>query len=122
MRYFKMHEFSSPDKLNSGYNMSLVLIRKLDAIREKFGYPIIITSGYRTKEHNKKLRKRGFKASIDSAHLRGLAVDIKCSHSLMRYKLIDLAIGQGINRFGVSDTFLHLDIDTTKEPERMWTY
>lgn len=120
IKWFKAREFDSPDQPGSGYSMNYALIRKLDYIRGKIGKPLVITSGYRTTSYNKKLRKKGYKAVKDSAHLKGLAVDIACVDSHLRFRIIDSAIGQGITRFGISKSYLHMDIDTTKNQNRMW--
>lgn len=90
----------------------------LDKIRGEFGYPIRITSGLRTQAENDALKD----SVSDSAHLSGLACDIFCIYSDKRFKLIDVARKNGINRIGVGKTFVHLDIDPTKPKEVMWTY
>lgn len=50
------------------------LWKTLDALREKIGKPIIITSGYRTPSLNKKVGGAAY-----SYHMRGMAADIKVS-------------------------------------------
>lgn len=47
---------------------------RLDEIREKFGAPIVINSGYRTAEVNKAVG-----GVVNSWHTKGLAVDIRPS-------------------------------------------
>ena len=61
MKYFEYEEFDSPDIQGSGQMMSKELLSKLDMIREEFGKPIYINSGYRTEAHNE---KRRWKTSI----------------------------------------------------------
>ena len=56
MKYFEYEEFDSPDIQGSGQMMSKELLSKLDMIREEFGKPIHINSGYRTEAHNEKCR------------------------------------------------------------------
>lgn len=90
----------------------------LDKIRGEFGYPIRITSGLRTQAENDALKD----SVSDSAHLSGLACDIFCIYSDKRFKLIDVARKNGVNRIGVGKGFIHLDIDPTKPKEVMWTY
>ena len=60
-----------PEKGTSIYNNILYLIERLDKIREKWGGPIICTSGYRSPALNKAVS-----GSKTSAHLTGLAADI----------------------------------------------
>jgi uncharacterized protein YcbK (DUF882 family) len=117
MKYFNYKEFDSPDVQDSGQMMSKELLNKLDLIREEFGKPIRITSGYRTEAHNKKVG-----GTSRSSHLKGLAVDISCKNSLDRFKLIDLFMKYEITRIGVADTFIHIDIDKDKSQHVMWTY
>ena len=71
MKYFEYEEFDSPDIQGSGQMMSKELLSKLDMIREEFGKPIHINSGYRTEAHNEKV---GGKPA--SSHLKGLAVSL----------------------------------------------
>jgi len=120
--HFHPSEFDSPDKLGSGFRMDPILIFKLDEIRKALGYPLFVTSGYRTKEHNEYLKNKGYSASPDSAHLSGLAVDLSCTNNVLRFDIVDLALGQGIRRIGVAKTFVHLDIDLTKPKDRLWLY
>jgi len=85
MKYFEYEEFDSPDIQGSGQMMSKEMLSKLDMIREEYGKPIYINSGYRTEAHNEKV---GGKPA--SSHLKGLAVDIACSESRERFNLIEL--------------------------------
>ena len=55
-------------------------MERLDEIREKYGKPIIITSGYRCKELNKKVGGKS-----NSFHLKGLAADLKYSIELWTF-------------------------------------
>jgi len=64
------------------YNNINYLIERLDVIREKWGSPIIVTSGYRPPALNKAVR-----GSQTSAHLTGLAADIRPEEG----NIIDLA-------------------------------
>jgi len=115
--YFPSHEFDSPDQPGSGKLMNKVLVEMLNEVREKFGKAIIINSGYRTVEHNKKVGGKS-----DSSHLKRLAVDIVCSNSVDRFKLYDILREVGFKRIGVGKTFIHVDIDKDKSPEVFWVY
>jgi len=122
MRYFNYTEFDSPDELGSGKNMSPDILEMLDLAREKFDKPIKITSGYRTEAYNKDLKARGYKASPNSSHLKGLAVDIHCNNSKDRFELVDILLDVGFNRIGIANTFIHVDIDKDKPSHLIWTY
>ncbi len=117
MKYFEYEEFDSPDIQGSGQMMNKGLLSKLDMIREEFGKPMHINSGYRTEAHNKKVG-----GTSKSSHIKGLAVDISCKNSVDRFKLIDLFIKHEVTRIGVADTFIHVDIDKDKSQNVIWTY
>tara|TARA_R110000824_G_C15062284_1_gene662544 strand:- start:605 stop:973 length:369 start_codon:yes stop_codon:yes gene_type:complete len=122
MKFFNYSEFDSPDELGSGKNMSPEILEMLDLAREKYDKPIKITSGYRTKAYNEGLKKRGYKASPNSSHLKGLAVDIHCNNSKARFELVDILLDVGFNRLGIANTFIHADIDKDKPQNLIWTY
>ena len=122
MRYFNYTEFDSPDELGSGKNMNSEILEMLDLAREKFDKPIKITSGYRTQAYNEDLKARGYKASKNSSHLKGLAVDIHCNNSKDRFELVDILLDVGFNRIGIANTFIHVDIDKDKPSHLIWTY
>jgi len=117
LKYFTLSEFDSPDLPNSGINMDKQLLELLDELRFRYGKPIRITSGYRTKEHNEAVG-----GVPDSSHLRGLAVDIAATSSRERHNLLRLAIEVGFNRIGIAKTFIHLDIDSDKPEKCVWAY
>ena len=117
MKYFKLEEFDSPDEAGSGKHMHQEILHMLDAVRKKFGKPIKINSGYRTVARNKKIG-----GVADSSHLKGLAVDISCSNSVNRFKLLNLLLEAGFNRIGIAKTFIHVDIDKTKSQNVIWGY
>lgn len=52
----------------------------LAMLQAQFGRrPILVTSGYRTRTTNERLRRQGIDAARNSFHLRGRAVDIQIS-------------------------------------------
>lgn len=117
MKYFQYEEFDSPDIQGSGQLMSKELLSKLDMIREEYGKPIHINSGYRTEAHNEKV---GGKPA--SSHLKGLAADVACKSSRDRFELVNLFIKHGIDRIGIASSFIHVDIDKSKSNNVIWTY
>lgn len=94
------------------------LFTLLDDLRGKCGFPFIINSGLRTKAENDALQG----SVSESAHLSGLAVDLSITDSLKRFKLIEVALKNGIKRIGVGKTFVHIDLDTTKPQSVVWHY
>ena len=70
-KYFKESEFKACTPRCSMQDMSQQLMYMLDAAREIAGIPFVLNSAYRSKEWDKSKGRTG-----NSAHTRGLAVDI----------------------------------------------
>ena len=126
LNYFTLSEFDCPSLGGSSVNMDRDFLTKLDLAREYAGIPFKITSGYRTKEHNEELRKKGYKASANSSHLIGKAADIAVSSGAERYVILNALIKAGFKRIGIAKTFIHADTDSTEQggtkPNSVWTY
>lgn len=90
-------------------------VSRLDKLREKYGKPMKVSSGYRCPAHNKAVG-----GSPNSRHMTGEAADILLD-SAESYKVAKLAYEMGFGGIGVAKTFLHLDIREPKEG-RLWTY
>ena len=122
-KYFKFSEFDSPDQKGSGEKfMNREFLIKLARARQIANVAFGIRSGYRTQEYNKLLLQRGYKAAPDSAHLRGLAVDIAVVSTQHRFIIINALIAVGFTRIGIGNTFIHVDLDMDKPQNTMWTY
>lgn len=117
--YFTSQEFDSPDKPGSGELIDPILVQKLDSMRVIVGFPIIINSGVRTTEHNKLVGGKKYSAHTAPCYC---AVDIKVKNGTQRDKLIRAAMQVGITRIGIAETFLHIDIDSSKPQHVIWTY
>jgi hypothetical protein len=117
-KYFDYSEFDSPDAPGSGQqHMSADLIRRLDKIREAVGFPLLVSSGYRTPAHNAKVG-----GVAGSSHTKGLAVDLRAATDAQKRAIAKAAIAQGIVRIGWGRTFIHLDIDGSKPQRVAWGY
>lgn len=92
------------------------LVQKLEQAREKAGIPFVITSGYRSPTANQSI---GGSVS-DSAHLSGLAVDLRCSEVHQRFLMVKALLDAGFTRLGIYDRHVHSDIDKTKDSEVIW--
>ena len=88
----------------------------IDKARSVYGRPMHVTSGYRTRAHNHKVG-----GAINSAHMEGLAADIRCKSNIDRIEMILAFIEAGFRRIGVARTFIHVDCDPSKR-DAMWTY
>nr|DAI37245.1 MAG TPA: peptidase [Microviridae sp.]DAW67629.1 MAG TPA: peptidase [Microviridae sp.] len=69
-KYFKVKEFACKDGSPIVFVDEYLAIL-LDILRETIKKPVIVTSGYRTPEHNKKVGGAKY-----SYHMRGMAADI----------------------------------------------
>jgi len=115
MRHFEIEEFDSPDLTNSGGQMKVKFLRMIDECRERAGIPFRLNSGYRTKAHNESVG-----GVSDSAHTRGWAADISAGNMDIKIKIVRAARSVGFNRFGIYDSFIHLDCDPAKSLNVAW--
>lgn len=101
-------------------NMRPEFIAVLDELRERCGFPFIITSGYRSPKHSIEAKK-----PVAGTHAMGIAVDIK-ANSQQKWKIMDKALQLGITRFGIHKHFIHIDIgdwDLDRFPPNVvWAY
>lgn len=115
--YFDLSEFDSPDEPGSGHKMDQEFVALLDRARERASIPFIINSGYRTPSHNRKV-----KGAAGSAHMRGFAADIHVAGSRERFLIAEALLAVGINRLGIGRTFIHADLDPSKDEDVIWHY
>lgn len=84
----------------------------LNKIREECGFPLRITSGYRSEQHPTEARKIRFNKPAGS-HNKGKAVDVGVTGE-KALKLIEVAMNNGITRIGINQKgdsrFIHLDV------------
>jgi zinc D-Ala-D-Ala carboxypeptidase len=115
---FTPDEFASD---NGAIELETDFLDRLQELRRRFKRPMVVTSGYRTPEHNQRVAKTGAKGP----HTTGRAVDIRVTHAKARYQLIALAIDCGFTGIGVGKGFVHLD-DIRDNPDiprpAVWTY
>ena len=109
--YFDTSEFESKDGKPSPYGETVIkreLIVMLNAIRSRYGRPIVINSGYRSPEHNKAV------GGVDnSQHVLGTAADIRPLSENMADLPELQAICDELNAHGgvgFYDTFVHVDV------------
>lgn len=117
MKHFTLNEFESPDEAGSGKKMDEEFLLMLNEAREEAGIPFIITSGYRTKQHNEDVG-----GVADSSHLKGLACDIASMDSRTRFLIVGALLEVGFNRIGIAGTFIHIDLDRDKTQFLIWRY
>lgn len=87
----------------------------LDSLRKAVGRPLPINSGYRCPAHDQVEGGEG-------NHTQGLAADIACTDSSLRFLIIFYALQLGFKRIGVAKTFIHLDMCGDKPQQVVWLY
>ena len=103
---------------------TLILIDKrlaegLQKIRDKVGKPVIITSAFRTPEHN--IAVKGAQPTDDSEgsqHLYGKAADISVQ-GMTGQQLANIARAVGFTGIGIAGTWCHVDV---RDEKAEWRY
>jgi uncharacterized protein YcbK (DUF882 family) len=116
-KHYVPTDFDSKDQPGSGMNMNQAFIDRLDQLVDRLGYKPGINSGFRTAARN-----AAVKGSANSAHLRGLAVDLQAMSGRARFQIVQAALQVGITRIGVAKTYVHLDMDQALPGQVIWTY
>jgi uncharacterized protein YcbK (DUF882 family) len=119
-RYFKLEEFAC--KETGDNRIDPLFVAWLDELRHQVGYPLVITSGYRSPLHSAEVGK-----TTPGAHAEGVAADLSLIHtgtsiSLARQRIVSTALRMGCQRIGIGRTFVHVDLSETKPSPRMWDY
>lgn len=106
--FFDSKEFASRDGAPSPYgpmNVKQELVDFLNQLRLRFGKPLIVTSGYRSPEHNKAVG-----GVANSYHTQGLAADIRPEDQKDLPALWELCRRLNVTGgVGIYDTFVHVD-------------
>lgn len=121
-KYFKQSEFDDPTQPGSGAAMDPELIRMLDELRERCGFPFTVASGVRTKEHNEKIGGAPNSDHVIQADGLSHGVDIYIESVFRRFKLVKLAMEIGIRRIGVKKNGVHLGNWKDNPQDVLWTY
>jgi len=124
VKNFKPSEFDSRDLPGSGEKyMEAEMVLLCQAIRDEVGFAIHINSAFRTRKRQRQIRRsRQYKSVRASAHLKGMAVDIRIESSWHRHMLLKAMYKLGVRRIGIADRFIHIDIDPLKPQECTWYY
>lgn len=117
VKYFRKSEFECSCGCGRA-DMDPELIAKLDSLRERYGRPMNVTSGFRCRSHPKEASKLK-----PGSHAQGKAADIATTTGAAKYELKRLAYDMGFVGIGDGDTFTHLDIghDHAARPAN-WRY
>ena len=108
LKHFKKEEFDC--RCGCGLNnMDDGFLLCLDEARGNAQIPFRINCGCRCEKHNKEVG--GVK---DSAHTKGLAVDISVSNDKSRFIIVSALLDLGFERVLLYPTFIHVDLDYSK--------
>lgn len=112
-KYFTLQEFACQ---HTGENeMNTAFIEKLDLLRRNCGFPLVITSGYRSPDHPLEVVKEK-----GGMHTKGIAADLRVRGGVQRSKLVREAIKLGFSGIGVGKSYCH--VDGRAGAPVMWTY
>lgn len=108
MKYFKMKEFECRDgcvmPASARENIEALVDNVLDPLREAYGKPIGVNSGYRCAKHNREVG--GVPAS---QHMLGEAADISAGSMQANERLVRIIKEQGaFDQMIVYGTFVHV--------------
>lgn len=118
MLHFKEKEFRCDCGCGLSFkDMDKDFVNGLDAARVIAGVPFVINSSIRCMKHNLSEDVGGSKTS---SHPKGLAADIEIRSSYERFRILHGLKKAGFTRFGVYNTFIHVDDDPGKPKELMW--
>lgn len=112
-QYFTRKEFACSHTGENRINDDF--IHALDMLRDKCGFPFVITSGYRSPSHPIEAAK-----ATPGMHAKGIAADIRVNSGAERFSIVQNAIELGFSGIGVAKDFVHVDTRTT-DPV-LWTY
>jgi hypothetical protein len=92
--------------------MDFQLINVLDWLREIFGVPFIVRSGFRCVEHNRKVG-----GASKSFHTTGKAADITVARKNLLPLIYRIAIvSKRFNGIGLASSFIHFDTGNRPTP------
>ena len=114
-RNFKVSEFSCKDKTDPVF-IAPKLVVLLQSIRDYYGRPLHINSGYRTPQYNKKVDGATY-----SQHMYGTAADIRID-GINPADVAEVArkfLGNNKGGVGIYSTFTHVYI---RETPSNWDY
>lgn len=108
--HFKAREFAQKDYQCDKILIESELLKVLEDVRTHFNKPVIITSGYRTAEYNKKIG--GVK---NSQHTKGAAADIKVS-AIPAKEVQKYLQSKYPDKYGIGSylNFTHIDVRAKK--------
>ena len=117
LKYFSDEEFERCSPSCKKEQCNADSLYRLDRAREIAGVPFVLSSAYRSREHEISKGRSG-----NGAHTEGRAFDIRCSSSRERWLIVYAAMVSGFTRIGIANTFVHLDDSPNLTQSVIWLY
>lgn len=114
--YFDSDEFQKCTPSCSIDDMDPAFLVRLDTARSIAGIPFVINSAFRPLSYELSVGRKG-----TSSHCKGVAVDIRCTSTAHRFRIVFALLKAGFSRIGISSRFIHVDSDSSK-PDSIWLY
>ena len=115
---FTVDEFASKDGLEKDARMHPEFMLNLQNLRDDFDYPMTITSGIRSPDHNKAVGGAALSMHLTRPCEACDVAIIDWSPSA-RHRFLKLAFANGFKGIGISRNFIHLDMRVAVS---LWTY
>ena len=129
LRMIMSYKYFTEDELRCSHcginNMNKLFMQRITILREFLGFPFVVTSAYRCKNHPIEARK-----DSPGAHTTGQALDINV-YGNNAHRLLDAALRAGFSGVGIAQKgehsirFVHLD-DLGNSDDRprptVWSY
>lgn len=118
-RYFSESEFRRCEPPCSEKDMDACFLSRLDKARERAGIPFVLNCAYRSADWDKEKGRSGKGAHTE---IPCKCVDIRCSTSQNRLKIIKALLDEGFVRIGIGKTFVHVDASESLPQDVMFDY
>lgn len=102
--HFTAAEFRHATPSCDPIQMSLSFMEAIEEVRVRSGVPMRINSAFRSQEYERSKGRSG-----SSYHCVGCALDVACTNSVSRYKLIEAAMHFGKLSMVIHPTYIHFD-------------
>lgn len=105
-RHFKLEDFACH---HCGINLiDTLFVDQLDELRERVGFPIPVSSGYRCAVYNRQVSTTGDSGPHTTGHAADLIVDRGNAYAVLKMALLLGFTGIGVAQKGTG-RYLHLD-------------
>lgn len=114
-KHFEKHEFNC--KETGENNMQHEFMFVLETIRNLYGKPMQVTSGYRSPKHSIEAKKQK-----PGEHTTGMAADILIPSFADRFRMLQILFDLKIPRIGIGKTYIHMGISREFPANVVWDY